>query len=310
MNITKETKKKMHSTGEPRAISEQPKVPLPSDLSEPPAIAWPTIALAATTITVYLTFQVLYATGRVPYYICFPLWAYTAYVAFTPVHDATHLAIATKRSGYRAINDVIGNMCACLLGAPFSTFRYLHLQHHKYTNIEGYDPDMWSGGNRGTCPMWQFPLRWWSQIVSYYVHYFVRMRERPVGEAIWAVTAMFSFHILPLILHFGYGISYPLYCHMLPGILAIGFLAMVFDYVPHRPHQTSDVYKGSNVTTMFGSESVLTPILLYQNYHNIHHLYPWLPFYRYSAVWYRLRDQLIEKGTVSVPLLPILVRPA
>jgi len=32
-------------------------------------------------------------------------------------------------------------------------------------------------------------------------------------------------------------------------------------------------------------EWLLTPVLLYQNYHLVHHLYPTVPFYRYISIW-------------------------
>ena len=36
-----------------------------------------------------------------------------------------------------------------------------------------------------------------------------------------------------------------------------------------------------------GLEWLMTPALLYQNYHLVHHLHPLIPFYRYIAVWRR-----------------------
>jgi fatty acid desaturase len=32
-------------------------------------------------------------------------------------------------------------------------------------------------------------------------------------------------------------------------------------------------------------EWLLTPLLLYQNYHLVHHVYPTVPFYRYLKIW-------------------------
>jgi fatty acid desaturase len=32
-------------------------------------------------------------------------------------------------------------------------------------------------------------------------------------------------------------------------------------------------------------EWLLTPLLTYQNYHLVHHLYPTVPFYRYRRLW-------------------------
>ena len=36
-----------------------------------------------------------------------------------------------------------------------------------------------------------------------------------------------------------------------------------------------------------GAERLLSPLMLYQNYHLVHHLHPLVPFYRYIAVWRR-----------------------
>lgn len=32
-------------------------------------------------------------------------------------------------------------------------------------------------------------------------------------------------------------------------------------------------------------------------YHNIHHLYPRMPFYKYPEIWEKERERLIELGT-------------
>ena len=36
------------------------------------------------------------------------------------------------------------------------------------------------------------------------------------------------------------------------------------------------------------------PLLLYQNYHLVHHLHPVVPFYRYIKVWRRSEDAYLE----------------
>ena len=47
----------------------------------------------------------------------------------------------------------------------------------------------------------------------------------------------------------------------------------------------------------------LTWPLLHQNYHNIHHLWPYIPFYYYSDVWVAYRNELMDLGTDIRPLL-------
>ena len=52
-------------------------------------------------------------------------------------------------------------------------------------------------------------------------------------------------------------------------------------------------------TTMrMGWEWLLTPLLVYQNYHLIHHLYPTVPFYKMHDVWHLKYDQLSD-GNIS-----------
>jgi len=43
---------------------------------------------------------------------------------------------------------------------------------------------------------------------------------------------------------------------------------------------------------------LLSPLMVYQNYHLIHHFYPTVPFYRMHAMWYLKYDEL-SAGNVS-----------
>ena len=43
-----------------------------------------------------------------------------------------------------------------------------------------------------------------------------------------------------------------------------------------------------------GGERWISPVMLYQNYHLVHHLHPLVPFYRYIAVWRRNEAKYLE----------------
>ena len=61
---------------------------------------------------------------------------------------------------------------------------------------------------------------------------------------------------------------------------------------PHCPAQISakeDKYK--ETTIRLAKEWLLTPLMVYQNYH----LYPSVPFYKYIKVWNLWRDALMQK---------------
>ena len=83
--------------------------------------------------------------------------------------------------------------------------------------------------------------------------------------------------------------------------LAILFLAYTFDYLPHKPPRITsneDPYLATKVRPV----GILTPLLLYQNYHLIHHLFPAVPFYRYADVWKDRKESFIDKGAEVVDL--------
>ena len=40
---------------------------------------------------------------------------------------------------------------------------------------------------------------------------------------------------------------------------------------------------------------MLSPLLLNQNYHLVHHLHPVIPFYKYVRVWRRNEDAYLER---------------
>lgn len=57
---------------------------------------------------------------------------------FTLAHECTHKTpFANER-----LNDAVGHFCGVILVLPFRTFRYFHLAHHRWTNIDGKDPEL------------------------------------------------------------------------------------------------------------------------------------------------------------------------
>lgn len=68
---------------------------------------------------------------------------------FTLEHEATH---KTPFANAR-LNDEVGRVAGFLLLLPFEWFRYFHLAHHRWTNIEGKDPEL-AGGKPETRQAW------------------------------------------------------------------------------------------------------------------------------------------------------------
>ena len=85
--------------------------------------------------------------------------------------------------------------------------------------------------------------------------------------------------------------------YLLPVRIAVMFLGFAFDYLPHhglRHTPLEDRFKTTR--NRVGAERLLTPLLLYQNYHLVHHLHPLVPFHRYLAVWFRNEETYLRGG--------------
>ncbi len=75
---------------------------------------------------------------------------------------------------------------------------------------------------------------------------------------------------------------------VLPVILASFILAMLFDWIPHRPNIQQSQYQNTRIY-LAPFANVLT---LGQNYHLIHHLNPRIPWYAYKDAFSQFRDEL------------------
>lgn len=260
-----------------------------------PDVAWPTLGVLAMAVVLWGAGLLACISGTLPLWLTVTLQAVGAFAAFTPMHDGVHGALSHR---YRWLNDVVGRLCSLFFLAPYPAFRYVHLEHHKHTNHPEKDPDYWSGSG----PTLLKPLRWMSQELHYYIPYFATLSQRPKAEVAESVLTLLGMYVtLGWLLAQGCGWDV-FFCHVLPTRLAVMLLAYTFDYVPHRRHKVmrkDSLYQcTSRVDGVLAHKDVdLSLLLLYQTYHNIHHLYPQIPFYRYAAVWHRHEAELLKAGT-------------
>jgi fatty acid desaturase len=261
------------------------------DPAEPvPALSLPAFALLLGGLALWWGSTLAYIDGVWPWPVSTALNAFASYMLFTVAHDASHHSLSTSP----AANNLLGRVATAFFAphAGFRTWRYIHMQHHRFTNHDdGNDPDDYT--NRG--PGWQAPLRWLTIDLWYMVFYLPRLRTRPRGERVellltWVVifgaciAAVATGHLFDLIV-----------LYFLPVRLAVMFLGFAFDYLPHHGlHHTPSEDRLKTTRNRIGSERLLTPMLLYQNYHLVHHLHPLVPFHRYLAVWWRNEDAYLS----------------
>jgi fatty acid desaturase len=254
------------------------------DPAEPvPAISLPALGLLLGGLALWGGSTFAFTRHVWPWPVSTALNALVSYLLFTVAHDASHHSLSTSDG----VNTWMGRVATVFFAphAGFRTWRFIHMQHHRFTNRDdGSDPDDYT--NRG--PAWQAPLRWLTIDLWYMVFYLPRLSARPRGERLellvtWAIVFGSSAAAIATSNLFALVVLY-----YLPVRVAVLFLGFAFDYLPHHGlHHTPAEDRLKTTRNRIGAERLLSPLLLYQNYHLVHHLHPLVPFHRYLAVWWR-----------------------
>jgi beta-carotene hydroxylase len=251
-------------------------------LTSPPLLAWPTLILSATQIGLMVAAYGLCFAGVWPLWLGMLVNALAAYLAFSTGHDSIHRAISSNKR----FNDAVGHLGlgVVLPYVDLGMFRWAHSRHHRFANASN-DPDYVLHG-----VWWSLPLRWMSIDLLYVIHAFRhndKVSQPYLRNSL--IRAATFIAVVAALIHFGYGL-HVLMLWFIPsriGLMALGF---VFFWLPHAPHDVTQQENFTRSTTVrLGHEWLLSPILQYQNYHLIHHLYPLTPFYNNRKVY-----QLIE----------------
>lgn len=264
------------------AVDQSDDLALFKALTQRPNIAWPTIMVLVAAHVIFGVSAFAYLQDVLPLFWCIVVNTLAIYLSFTPTHEASHNAV----SSHRQINEWVGRM-GTVLQSPvpfFRTFRFIHMQHHRFTNDEAKDPDMYAG----TGPGWLLPFKWATVDLNYFYYYMQPsvFNSRPKSERRELYFAfLFAAVVLTVVALAGW-LHYYFLLFFIPTRLNVIFLTLTFDFLPHYPHQAQASDQPFQCTSnRAGMEWLLTPVLLYQNYHLVHHLYPTVPFYRYLKVW-------------------------
>lgn len=277
-----------HHHGEPTVSPAR----LPDPAEPVPEVAWPTLALFIAALAGTIASSAAALSGTIPYPVAIVANAVCFYMFFTVLHDACHRSFSKRP----ALNDWFGRISGPFLSpvASYSVFRYVHMQHHRFTNHDdGADPDHYASSG----PAWQMPFRWLTiDLVSYLPFYLKAIGGRPRKDKIeLAVTVTIVLGSAIACFATGYGAEW-LLLYLLPSRMSLMFLAWAFDYLPHHELESKpqeNKYRTTRIRA--GNEKVWSPVLLYQNYHLVHHMHPLIPFYRYVKAWRKNEDHYLEE---------------
>lgn len=270
---------------------------LPDPAEPVPAVAWPTVGLFFIGIAVFAASTALGIDGVIPVPPAVLVNVAASYMFFTVLHDALHRSASQR--GW--VNTWLGRLSAPMV-APFisySVFRYIHMQHHRFTNHDRgtdgtRDPDAYTTNG----PAWSWPLRWATLDISYWFFYVPVARSRPRRELVeLTISLTIVIAAMVALVASGHGVELLIY-YLLPTRLNVTFLGFAFDFLPHHGLEATpqqDRYRTTR--NRVGLERLMSPILLYQNYHLVHHLHPLIPFYRYLRAWRRNEEGYLEHDT-------------
>ncbi|PSO82384.1 MAG: beta-carotene hydroxylase [Cyanobacteria bacterium QS_4_48_99] len=253
---------------------------VPRELLKAPGGLNPTLSMFLGAIALIILSTCGYWLWNWQSWCCFGVNVMALHLAGTVIHDASHRAAHQNR----IINAILGHGSALMLGFVFPVFTRVHLQHHANVNDPKNDPDHFvsTGG-----PLLLIPVRFF----YHEVFFFKRRLWRKYELLEWFLSRLFLATIIYLALQYGffnYVINY-----WFSASLVVGWaLGLFFDYLPHRPFAERDRWKNARVYPSF----ILNLLILGQNYHLIHHLWPSIPWYKYQKAYSATQPLLDAKG--------------
>ena len=199
----------------------------------------------------------------------------------TVIHDACHNSAHPNRW----INQLMGHGAAILLGFSFPVFTRVHLEHHKYVNDPKNDPDhiVSTFG-----PVWLIAPRFF-----YHEYFFFERKLWRKYELIqWGIERSLFISIVFAGIKYDFmNVIYNLWFG--PALMVGVTLGIFFDYLPHRPFLSRNRWKNARVYP----SRVMNWLIMGQNYHLIHHLWPSIPWFEYKPAYEVTKPILDSKGS-------------
>lgn len=262
-----------------------------------PKIAWPTLRLALILPIAQAALIAGVLIGRVPLWLAIPPLGYIHFAYYTLVHESIHgNVLRGGRHGW--IHSLLGWFGALMMMTSYPALKRIHLLHHQHTNTDA-DPDynlchgpLWKSVGRvivlRTLLLLPLPI---VRLVPAAAYTLKQARLKPEELKVHAIVVTALQLVFWVSVATGYGrIAFFLY--WLPMMIGLVLLNVFFQWLPHMPFDKTDRYHKARVYWPF-----LHRVLLSQNLHLGHHLWPSVPFYNYRRLDERLQPQFESVAT-------------
>jgi len=256
-----------------------------------PAVAVPTLLLLAGVYSGLAASSYFALSGQIPLWLAALVNGIIFYGTYTVVHEGVHDNIVGKKSRFRWVNMAAALLAAAPLWLLIYPHRASHMVHHRKCNTDD-DPDIYARGPFGVVTFWRIPLAILGQFNPLEQYRQCKAyRLTPWQRYVSIVTFACYLAIVLAIVGRGYGFEL-LILWFVPFFIGYAVMLVLFTWIPHHPHTQTGRYRDTRCS-LWPAGNLLTQG---QNYHLIHHMMPWVPWYRYEKVFLEIRPALERHG--------------
>lgn len=244
------------------------------------AVQWKTIGVFVVAVSLLSISMLMLINGSLPWAIIL-LNSLAFYLLYIVMHDATHDAIFKSKRA----NTLMGHLTVFLFhpGFAFETFKMIHLRHHYFTNELDRDPDVWANSRFKLL----LPIKWMTTDLGYILYTLKHWYKLSRSAKVHQILQLGIFALIVLWIIQGLFLGSFLVFWVIPFRIALFFLTLFLDYLPHVPYRHTQRRKPFGATRIIQSrvDTLLFWVMLGQNYHLSHHLFPDLPFFATKEIW-------------------------
>jgi len=269
-----------------------------------PRIAWPTLRLAVLLPLSQAGLIAAALSGLIPVWLAILPLGYIHFAYYTLVHESIHGNVV-RAPGYAWVHQFLGWLGALNMMTSYPGLRRIHLMHHQHTNTQS-DPDyslchgpLWKSVGRviflRTLLLLPLPIVRLVPAASYTMKQARLSANEMKVHAITVTALQLAFWVA---IALGYA-KLALLLYWVPMMIGLVLLNVFFQWLPHVPFDKTDRYHKAGVYLPWAQR-----VLLGQNLHLGHHLWPSVPFYNYRRLNTRLGPQFESAGARVHAFLP------
>jgi len=258
-----------------------------------PEIAVPTLLLLAGVYSGLAASTYFALSGQWPMWLAALVNGVILYGTYTVVHEGVHNNIVSNKSKWKWINLAAAFLAAMPLWLLIYPHRSSHIVHHKKCNTDA-DPDIYARGSFGVVTFWKIPKAILGQFNPFEQYRQCKKHGLTRSQEYFSM-ATFLLYIAIVLMLASSGLGYELLVlWFIPFFIGYTLMLVFFTWIPHHPHTITGRYHDTRCSLWPGG-NLLTQG---QNYHLIHHMMPWVPWYRYETVFHEIRPSLEQHNAI------------